>query len=181
MEKQASTVAELLSEAALAARYENLSEKNIRIAKDKLLDNIGNLAGGAAAFGNREVMEVVSTYGEAGEAPVFLLGGRCALGDAAMVNAMSSRSNDFEPMFMNLDGVRMPSKESATLINAALTAGAVYGFSGKDYITNEVVSEDLSVRIMAAGGRWNFAVGWDSSFTMPIYGVCAQLGRIRGL
>ena len=119
MEKQASTVAELLSEAALAARYENLSEKNIRIAKDKLLDNIGNLAGGAAAFGNREVMEVVSTYGEAGEAPVFLLGGRCALGDAAMVNAMSSRSNDFEPMFMNLDGVRMPSKESATLINAA--------------------------------------------------------------
>ena len=55
MEKQASTVAELLSEAALAARYENLSEKNIRIAKDKLLDNIGNLAGGAAAFGNREV------------------------------------------------------------------------------------------------------------------------------
>ena len=161
MEKQASTVAELLSEAALAARYENLSEKNIRIAKDKLLDNIGNLAGGAAAFGNREVMEVVSTYGEAGEAPVFLLGGRCALGDAAMVNAMSSRSNDFEPMFMNLDGVRMPSKESATLINAALTAGAVYGFSGKDYITNEVVSEDLSVRIMAAGGRWNFAVGWD--------------------
>ena len=98
-----------------------------------------------------------------------------------MVNAMSSRSNDYEPMFMNLDGVRLPSKESATLINSVLTAGAVYGFSGKDYITHEVVGEDLSVRIMAAGGRWNFDVGWDSSFTMPIYGVCAQFGRMRGL
>ena len=175
------TIAELLSENALNTRFEDLSEKNIRICKDKLLDNIGNLAGGALAFGNREVLEIVDSYGETGEAPVFFLKGRASLGDAAMVNAMSSRSNDYEPMFMNLDGVRLPSKESATLINSVLTAGAVYGFSGKDYITHEVVGEDLSVRIMAAGGRWNFDVGWDSSFTMPIYGVCAQFGRMRGL
>ena len=175
------TIAELLSENALNTQYEDLSENNIRICKDKLLDNIGNLAGGALAFGNREVLEIVDSYGETGEAPVFFLKGRASLGDAAMVNAMSSRSNDYEPMFMNLDGVRLPSKESATLINSVLTAGAVYGFSGKDYITHEVVGEDLSVRIMAAGGRWNFDVGWDSSFTMPIYGVCAQFGRMRGL
>ena len=175
------TIAELLSENALNTRFEDLSENNIRICKDKLLDNIGNLAGGALAFGNREVLEIVDSYGETGEAPVFFLKGRASLGDAAMVNAMSSRSNDYEPMFMNLDGVRLPSKESATLINSVLTAGAVYGFSGKDYITHEVVGEDLSLRIMAAGGRWNFDVGWDSSFTMPIYGVCAQFGRMRGL
>ena len=175
------TIAELLSENALNTRFEDLSDKNIRICKDKLLDNIGNLAGGALAFGNREVLEIVDSYGESGEAPVFFLKGRASLGDAAMVNAMSSRSNDYEPMFMNLDGVRLPSKESATLINSVLTAGAVYGFSGKDYITHEVVGEDLSVRIMAAGGRWNFDVGWDSSFTMPIYGVCAQFERMRGL
>ncbi|MBO4835579.1 MAG: MmgE/PrpD family protein [Lachnospiraceae bacterium] len=175
------TIAELLSENALNTHFEDLSENNIRICKDKLLDNIGNLAGGALAFGNREVLEIVDSYGETGEAPVFFLKGKASLGDAAMINAMSSRSNDYEPMFMNLDGTRLPSKESATLINAALTAGAVYGFSGKDYIAHEVVGEDLSVRIMAAGGRWNFDVGWDSSFTMPIYGVCAQLGRIRRL
>ena len=181
MEEKTRNAAELFSEEILKVRFEDLSETNIRICKDKLLDNIGNLAGGARAFGNRTVMEVLDSYGETGEAPIFLLGGRAALGDAAMVNAMSARSNDFEPMFMNLDGLRMPSKESATLINAALTAGAVYGFSGKDYITHEVVSEDLSVRIMAAGGRWDFAVGWDSSFTMPIYGVCAQFARMRGL
>lgn len=181
MAEKKPTAAEVLSQAALAVRFEDLTEKNVRIAKDKLLDNIGNLAGGAAAFGNREVMDIVTGSGEREEAPVFLLGGRCSLGNAAMVNAMSSRSNDYEPMFMNLDGVRMPSKESATLINAVLTAGAVYGFSGRDYLTHEVVGEDLSVRIMAAGGRWNFAVGWDSSFTMPIYGVCAQFARIRGL
>ena len=181
MEEKTRNAAELFSEEILKVRFEDLSETNIRICKDKLLDNIGNLAGGARAFGNRTVMEVLDSYGETGEAPIFLLGGRASLGDAAMVNAMSARSNDFEPMFMNLDGLRMPSKESATLINAALTAGAVYGFSGKDYITHEVVSEDLSVRIMAAGGRWDFAVGWDSSFTMPIYGVCAQFARMRGL
>ena len=174
-------IAELLSENALNTRFEDLSERNVRICKDKLLDNIGNLAGGALAFGNREVLDIVNSYEESQEAPVFFLKGSASLGNAAMVNAMSSRSNDYEPMFMNLDGVRMPSKESATLINAALTAGAVYGFSGKDYITHEIVGEDLSVRIMAAGGRWDFGVGWDSSFTMPIYGVCAQLGRMRGL
>lgn len=181
MSEKEKNIAEKLSENALHTRFEDLSENNIRICKDKLLDNIGNLAGGALAYGNREVLEIIDSYGERGEAPVFFLKGRAALGDAAMINAMSSRSNDYEPMFMNLDGVRLPSKESATLINAVLTAGAVYGFSGKDYITHEVVGEDLSVRIMAAGGRWNFDVGWDSSFTMPIYGVCAQFGRMRGL
>lgn len=181
MDEVKKNVAEILSEGALAVTFEDLSERNIQIAKDKLLDNIGNLAGGALAFGNREVKKVLESYGEAPEAPIFLLGGKATLGNAAMVNAMSARSNDFEPMFMNLDGVRQPSKESATLINAVLTAGAVYGFSGKDYLTHEIVGEDLSVRIMAAGGRWDFAVGWDSSYTMPVYGVCAQFGRMRGL
>lgn len=181
MAEEKRPVSEVLSEGALQVRFEDLSEKNVAICKDKLLDNIGNLAGGALAYGNREVKRVVESYGGAGEAPIFMLGGKASLGDAAMINALSSRSNDFEPMFMNLDGVRQPSKESATLINAVLTAGAVYGFSGKDYITHEVVGEDLSVRIMAAGGRWNFGVGWDSSFTMPIYGVCAQFARMRGL
>lgn len=174
-------IAEILSEGALKVRFEDLSEKNVRICKDKLLDNIGNLAGGAVTFGNRETKKVVESMDGSQEAPIFMLGGKATLGDAAMINAMSARSNDFEPMFMNLDGVRWPSKESGTLINAALTAGAVYGFSGKDYITHEVISEDLSVRIMAAGGRWNFAVGWASDFTMPIYGVCAQFARMRGL
>jgi 2-methylcitrate dehydratase PrpD len=174
-------VNEVLSEGVLKVTFDDLSEKNIEICKDKLLDNIGNIAGGALAFGNRELAKVIASYGEAGEAPIFMLGGRASLGNAAMINALSSRSNDFEPMFMNLDGVRRPSKESATLINAVLTAGDVYGFSGKDYITHEVIGEDLSIRIMAAGGRWNFDMGWDSSFTMPIYGVCAQLGRMRGL
>ena len=173
--------AQIMSEGALKVKFEDLSEKNIRYTKDKLIDNIGNIAGGALAFGNREVKAVIESYGEKGEAPIFVLGGRASLGDAAMVNAMSSRSNDFEPMFMNLNGVRWASKESATLINAVLTAGAVYGFSGKDYITHEIVAEDLSVRIMAAGGRWNFDVGYDSSFTMPVYGVCAAFARMRGL
>ena len=181
MSDQVRPVSEVLSEAVLAARFEDLSRDNIQICKDKLLDNIGNIAGGAAAFGNGTVKEILQSYGGRGEAPIFLLGGTAPLGDAGMVNAMSSRSNDFEPMFMNLDGARMPSKESATLINAALTAGAAYGFSGRDYITHEVVSEDLSVRIMAAGGRWDFGAGWDSSFTMPIYGVCTQFARMRGL
>ena len=174
-------VSETLSEGALRVCFGDLSEKNISICKDKLLDNIGNIAGGALALGNREVKRVIESFGETGDAPIFMLGGKASLGNAAMVNAMSSRSNDFEPMFMNLDGTRWPSKESATLINAVLTAGAVYGFSGKDYITHEIVGEDLSVRIMAAGGKWDFGVGWDSSFTMPIYGVCAQFARMRGL
>lgn len=175
------SVNKILAEGILRVKFEDLSENNVKICKDKLLDNIGNIAGGALAFGNRELARVIASFGETGEAPIFMLSGRASLGNAAMVNALSSRSNDFEPMFMNLDGVRWPSKESATLINAVLTAGDVYGFSGKDYITHEVVGEDLSLRIMAAGGKWDFNLGWDSSFTMPIYGVCAQFARIRGL
>ena len=62
-------IAEILSEGALKVKFKDLSERNIEVAKAKLIDNIGNLAGGALAFGNREVKAVVESYGEQGEVP----------------------------------------------------------------------------------------------------------------
>ena len=117
MDETKRSVSEALSEGALKVQFDDLSEKNINICKDKLLDNIGNLAGGALAFGNREVKRVIESYGENPEAPIFLLGGKASLGNAAMVNAMASRSNDFEPMFMNLDGVPVKSKNDNGLFD----------------------------------------------------------------
>ena len=37
--------AQILSEGALKVKFSDLSERNIKFTKDKLLDNIGNLAG----------------------------------------------------------------------------------------------------------------------------------------
>jgi 2-methylcitrate dehydratase PrpD len=172
---------EILSEGILKVRFEDLAERNVDITKDKILDAVGNMAGGAPNFGNHELLNVVKQYGNSNEAPIFFFGDKASLGDAAMMNAVTCRSNDFDAMYMNIDGERMPSKTSGTIVPAALTIGDAYGLTGKDLITTSVVGDDLSVRVIAAGGLWAFNLGWDSSFTMPIFGVIAQLARIRGL
>ena len=181
MKEKRKTASELLSEGVLKVRFEDLAERNITFTKNKILDAVGNMAGGAPVFGNRELLNIVKQYGNNNEAPVFFFGERASLGDAAMINAITCRSNDFDAMYMNIDGKRMPSKTSGTIVPAALTFGGAYGLSGKELIATSVVGDDLSVRIIAAGGLWAFNLGWDSSFTMPIFGVIAQLARIRGL
>jgi 2-methylcitrate dehydratase PrpD len=181
MPEKKRSASEILSEGVLKVRFEDLAERNVVITKDKILDAVGNMAGGAPIFGNRELLNAVKQYGNNNEAPIFFFGERASLGDAAMMNAVTGRSNDFDAMYMNIDGKRMPSKTSGTIVPTALTIGDTYGLSGKELITTSVVGDDLSVRIIAAGGLWAFNLGWDSSFTMPIFGVIAQLARIRGL
>lgn len=181
MEETKRPVSELLAKGLLRIRFEDLDQRSVQIAKDKILDCIGNMAGGVPLYGNQELLEVVRQYGSREEAPIFFFGGRASFGDAAMMNAVSCRSNDFDAMFMNLDGKHLPSKVSGTLYPSALTMADQYGLSGKETITNCVAADDLCVRIIGAGGRWSFPLGWDSSFTMPIFGVIAQLARVKGL
>ena len=49
MAENKQSVSHLLSEGILKVTFEDLSPRNVQIAKDKLLDNIGNLAGGGAS------------------------------------------------------------------------------------------------------------------------------------
>ena len=180
MEIKEKTAIELISENIVNAEFKDLSEWNVKCTKDRLLDITGCIIGGAAAMGNAGLVKIVKNWGGKAEAPLFIHGGRVPVGDAAMINCVSARSNDFGAMFANIDGKRIPSHHSETTIPTALTFSDAYAASGKDFLIATLLGDDTTNRIIAAGG-WNFNLGWDGTSTLPIFGAVAIAGRFMGL
>lgn len=171
---------DLICENVVSAKYEDLSEWNIKCTKDRLIDITGCIIGGATAQGNAGLVKIVRDYGGKEEAPIFIHGGRAPAGNAAMVNCISARSNDFGVMYANIDGMRIPSHNSETTIPMALTLSDAYGVSGKEFLVSTLVGDDASNRVLAAGG-WDFSKGWDGTMTIPTWGAVSIAGRFLGL
>lgn len=174
------TAIELISENIVNAKFEDLSEWNIQCTKDRLIDICGCIIGGATAEGNAGLVKIIKEQGGKGEAPVFIHGGRVPLGDAAMINCIAARSNDFGAMFANLDGKRIPSHHSETTVPMALTYSDAFDASGRDFFVAELLGNDTSNRVLAAGGM-DFNLGWDGTMTLPMFGAVAIAGRFMGL
>ena len=111
MKKQ--TAVDQMAEKVLEIKFEDMSERNLKILKDKLLDTVGCIIGGAHVAGNQGLFSVIQAWGGAQSAPVFMYGERTTIGDAAMMNCVSCRSNDFDSMISNIDGRRFPTHISA--------------------------------------------------------------------
>lgn len=174
------TAVEALSESVLAVRFEDLGDRIVENAKNRIIDVLGCVIGGANAAGNQGLINIVRGWGGAGEATIMVHGGKVPAGNAAMVNTIMCRSYDFEAMSIVVEGQFMASHHSGTTVPTALTLGEVYGLSGRELITAMVAGDDVVSRVLAAGG-WDFNLGWDGTMTLPIFGSIPIAGRIMGL
>ena len=140
---------EALCENVVNSSYEDLSEDNIRIFKDRLLDMVGCIFGGAIVEENGFLEKRYLEWGGKEEARVFASGGaKLPLPNAAMLNSLKARSNDYGSMLFKIHGAAMPSHVGETLLPLNLTLADHFGVSGKEFITNDIVSEDLTGRLL---------------------------------
>jgi len=174
------TAVEALSENVLAVRFEDLDGRIVENAKNRILDVLGCVIGGANAAGNQGLIKTVRRWGGNPEATILVHGGKVPAGNAAMVNAIMCRSYDFEVMSIVVEGEWIPSHHSGTTVMTALAMGEAYGISGKELMTALVAGDDVVSRVLAAGG-WDFSLGWDGTMTLPIFGSIPIAGRIMGL
>jgi 2-methylcitrate dehydratase PrpD len=174
------TAIEALSENVLSARFEDLEARIVENAKNRIIDILGCVIGSANAAGNQGLLNIVRKWGGSREATIMVHGDKVPAGNAAMMNAIMCRSNDFEAMSIVLEGGWIPSHHSGTTVMTALTMGEVYGINGKELITAMVAGDDVVSRVLAAGG-WDFGLGWDGTMTLPIFGSIPIAGRIMGL
>ncbi len=148
---------EMICENLVNTKYENLSEWNVKCFKDRLLDITGCIFGGAIVEDNKVLTDLLRRWGGAEEAPVFLKGFRAPVNNAAMINCIVARSNDYGNMFMHVFEDRIASHLGETLIPLGLTLADMYGASGEELITNNVAAEDLTGRILYTFiNRWPF-------------------------
>jgi 2-methylcitrate dehydratase PrpD len=174
------TAVEALSANVLAVRFEDLDTRIVENAKNRIIDVLGCVIGGANAAGNQGLINTVRKWGGSPEATIMVHGGKVPAGNAAMVNSIMCRSYDFEVMSIVVEGEWIPSHHSGTTVMTALTLGEAYGVSGKGVLTAMVVGDDVVSRVLAAGG-WDFSLGWDGTMTLPIFGSIPIAGRIMGL
>lgn len=140
---------ERLCDNLVSTTFEDLSEDNIRIFKDRLLDMAGCILGGAIVKENAFLEERMYEWGGLAEAPVFASEGkRLPLPSAAMLNAIKARSNDFGSMLFKIHGDAMPSHMGETILPLSLTLADAFGTDGKSFIANMVAAEDMMGRLL---------------------------------
>ena len=167
---------ELLCENLVNTCFGDLSEDNIRIFRDRLLDMIGCILGGAIVKENGYLEERMMEWGGLGEAPVFASQGkRLPLPQAAMLNAIKARSNDFGSMLFKVHSDAMPSHMGETLFPLSLTLADTFKTDGKAFITNMVAAEDMMGRLL-----YTLPVRFPTDMQLISSAAAAVAGRYYG-
>lgn len=169
---------DLLCENIVNTKFEDLSEDNIRILKDRLLDMTGCMFGGAIVNENEFLEKRYEEWGGKPEAKVFASekGSRLPLPNAAMLNAIRARANDYGSMLFKVFGDAMPSHMGETLLPMGLTLADHFGTSGKDFITNDIAGEDFAGRLL-----YSLPVRFPVDMLLVSSAAAAVAGRYYGL
>ena len=164
----------------LETRFENFDYATVEHAKNRMIDVLGCLIGGANTPENLALIELIKDWGGKEEATILIHGGKALAHNVAMVNSIMARSFDFEPVDVSVDNAIIPHHSSGTTVMTAIAMGEAKAASGKELMTSMLVGDDVVARVLAASG-FDFGLGWDGTGTVNMFGSTAIAGRLMGL
>jgi 2-methylcitrate dehydratase PrpD len=174
-------VIEALSANIVETKFSDLDTPTIELAKNRIIDVLGCVIGGANAPGNKELTDVVRRWGGQKESTIMIFGQRIPMEHAAMLNAVMARSYDFEVMAYVLEGKFFPSHHAATTVPTALALAEALGAGGKELLTAMIVGDDVAARVQAASSGHPINLGWDGGTTLSHLAAVATSSRLLGL
>jgi 2-methylcitrate dehydratase PrpD len=174
-------VIEAISANIVETQFSDLDAPTIELAKNRIIDVLGCVIGGAGAPGNKELMDVVRRWGGQKESTIMIFGQRIPMEHAAMLNAVMARSYDFEVMAYVLEGKFFPSHHAATTVPTALALAEALGAGGKELLTAMIVGDDVAARVQAASSGHPINLGWDGGSTLSHLAAVATSSRLLGL
>ncbi len=169
--KKAAVVA--LAENAVKTRFEDLDKETVETIKGRVIDIVGCAIGGSNATGNRELIDVVKGWGGKGEATILVHGGKVPAHDAAMINAVMTRSYDFEEQ-------SPVAHQNASVMPTALALGEMNQLSGKDFLAALISGVDVGNRIYDSFD-FDFFGGWDNIGSLHTFACAAVAGNVLKL
>jgi 2-methylcitrate dehydratase PrpD len=116
-----------------------------------------------------------------GEATIWLHGIKVPLQNAAMFNSIMARSFDFEVMAGLFEDQVFSGHHAVSIIPTAIAVGELNKISGKELLTAVLIADDLTARILVAGGGIPVRLGWDGTMLFSNWGTTAAAGRLLGL
>jgi 2-methylcitrate dehydratase PrpD len=175
------TYLDMMINNVIETRFDNFDRATINHAKNRIIDTIGCLIGGAKDTGNPQLRSLMKSWGGIGEASILVYGDKVPIHHAAMMNSIMARSFDFEPVSPYVDGVSVPGHISGTTVPTALTVGEMKDISGKELITALLVGDDISTRVSIVGSGESTFSWRDRVGPINVFGVTAIAGRMMGL
>lgn len=164
-----------LCASAAGAGFGDLSENNLRLFKDRLLDITGCMFGGSIVKEDAFLTARLRDWGGKPEAPVFTRDFRLPLPAAVMLNCLYARANDFGCMFFRVGEEHIASHCGETLFPLGLTLADVYGVSGRDFAVRHIAAEDLTARIL-----YTLPVRWPLDMLLVSTAAAALASRYYG-
>lgn len=162
----------LLCKNLVETTYECLSEENVALFKDRLLDMAGCIFGGDVVPEDRFLYDLLKRQGGAPEAPLFADSGRLPLTSAVIHNCIHARANDYGNMYVEIFGEGIASHFGETMIPLSLTLADAFGVSGEDLIVNNVAAEDTVARIL-----YTLPVRWPTDMQLVSSAAAAVAAR----
>ena len=171
-----SIIAELVRN-VLETPFEAFDQLTLDRAKDRIIDVVGCIIGGANASGCSMIVDLVREWGGKKESTILVHGGKVPAHNAALVNCVMARSYDFEPTGAYVEGKSTPAHLSGTTGPASITVAEQKAASGKELLTALILGDDLASRITAAS-QLNIDSGFDCTGTVNAFGATAIAGRL---
>lgn len=180
MSRSAMTAMDQIVANVLDTKFEAIDLETLQNAKDRIIDTVGCLIGGAGDPSNPELVRLMTDLGGKPEATILMYGGKTTAADAAMVNCILCRSFDFEPVSPVVEDAMAPGHVSGTTVMTALTLSEATGANGRELITAMLLGDDLAARLLNTC-EFTLALGWDGNGTANAMGATAIAGRLLGL
>ena len=138
---------ELFAANAVRATYDDLDERTVERAKERLADCVGCFSCGAKGVGVAGMVDMVRGYGGKEEASIYNYGGKVPAHYAAFVNSLQVRSFDSEPIDSEGFLARWPAHVASSTVPVALTMAEWKHLSGKDFLIAMLLGDDMASRI----------------------------------
>jgi 2-methylcitrate dehydratase PrpD len=129
--------------------YDDFSEKDIREAKNLILDCYAAMIGGSHERSTKTVIDFIKETGGVAECSVYGAGFKTSAVNAALVNGTSAHALEYESEGLLQGCLPM------TIIPVALTIAEKYKLSGKAVLEGFIIGLEVSTRIgMCTPGLW---------------------------
>jgi 2-methylcitrate dehydratase PrpD len=158
-------------------RFRDLPAEVVALARQSLLDNLGNICAGTVADGCDKVAAMVMDWNGKPEARLIGWGARAPVPDAVWLNSVQSRA-------LELDDVHEPGLMHATSGSVPVALGVtelVPGTSGRELLAAVAVGMELSCRLAMAPEVSSAISGMSFTFQATTFGAAATAGRLLSL
>jgi 2-methylcitrate dehydratase PrpD len=173
-------IVEELAGNVVKANFEVFDSRTVEQAKNRLIDIVGCIIGGANAGGCLELRDLVREWGGRKEATILVHGGKAPAGNVAMINSIMARSFDYGVITPYIGDKAVWAHIAETNVPTAITVAEWKHADGKELITAMILGDDLTARISAASTR-SISQGWDTPGTVNKFGAVAIAGKLMGL